>query len=154
MDRLRARLRIADGIAFDQRLQNAKEIALAAPVRVAATAAPVTPKNAVVAPPPPLPPSAEPAPRVANARPIIASPPDPRDTTREMEREARRPEYREPPRQLAQVTLEPVQPKVIEGRDFVLPGKPVATRPIVAAEPEAVKRGAEAIPTPAATPRV
>jgi septal ring-binding cell division protein DamX len=80
---------------------------------------------------------------VQNARPIIATPPDPRDTTREMEREARRPEYREPPRQVAQVTVETVQPRVIEGRDFVMPGKSVATRPIAAPEPQAPKRAAE-----------
>jgi septal ring-binding cell division protein DamX len=57
-----------------------------------------------------------------------------------MEKEARRPEYRDPPRQLAQATVDPVQPRVIEGRDFVLPTKPVQTRPIAPAESDGAKR--------------
>jgi septal ring-binding cell division protein DamX len=87
--------------------------------------------------------------RVQHARPIIASPPEPRDTTREMEKEARRAEYREP--QARQTQPAPEQPRVIDGRDVGLPAKPpaVATRAIgpspVAprAEPEAGLRGAE-----------
>jgi septal ring-binding cell division protein DamX len=122
-------------------------------VRVAAKPEPALPKRevvaqAVVAQTPRIDPAPriEPQPRVANARPISASPPDPRDTTREMEREARRADYREAPRQLAQVTaVEPVQPKVIEGRDFVLPTKPVTTRPIAAAESDS-KRAEPAAP--------
>ena len=121
-----------------------------APVRVAAKAEP-PPSAPIVAPTPPTP-LREPAARVQNARPIIATPPDPRDTTREMEREARRPEYREPPRQVAQASVEPAQPRVIEGRDFVVPTKPVTTRPIAAAEPEAAKRIVE--PAPPASPRI
>ena len=114
-----------------------------ASVRVAAKAEPPAP-----APPPP---PRELAPRVQNARPIIATPPDPRDTTREMEREARRPEYREP-RQVAQASVEPVQPRVIEGRDFVVPTKPVTTRPIAAPEPEPAKRIVASAPP--ASPRI
>jgi septal ring-binding cell division protein DamX len=107
-------------------------------VRVAAKGeAPPAPAAAPATPP------REPAPRVQNARPIIATPPDPRDTTREMEREARRPEYREPPRQLAQASVEPVQPRIIAGRDIVVPTKPLTTRPIAASEPEPAKRSAE-----------
>ena len=39
--------------------------------------------------------------RVANARPISAVPPDPRDRTREIEKEAQKAEYREPARPFA-----------------------------------------------------
>jgi septal ring-binding cell division protein DamX len=89
--------------------------------------------------------------RVQHARPIIASPPEPRDTTREMEKEARRAEYREPQARQTQPAPDAVQPRVIDGRDVLLPAKPpaVATRAIgpspVAprAEPEAGVRGAE-----------
>ena len=49
--------------------------------------------------------------RVINAKPISTSPPDPRDTTREIEKEARRPEYRESPRQFVRLAAEPVQPR-------------------------------------------
>jgi septal ring-binding cell division protein DamX len=58
---------------------------------------------------------------VANARPIYATPPDPRDTTREIEKETRR-AYREPARQPPPAPA--VQPRIIEGRDLVLPPKP------------------------------
>ena len=117
-----------------------------APVKVTARPEPIVPRAApVVTPPPPQPARPDLAPRIANARPIIATPPDPRDTTREMEREARRPDYREPPRQVAQVTVETpaVQSRVVEGRDFVLPPKSVPTRPIAAPESEPPKRAAE-----------
>jgi septal ring-binding cell division protein DamX len=50
------------------------------------------------------------------------------------------------------VTVETIQPRVIEGRDFVMPGKPVATRPIAAPEAEAPKRAAET-PAPSAAAR-
>jgi septal ring-binding cell division protein DamX len=126
-----------------------------AAVRVVAKAEPVA--AAPSAPASPLQraeavPRVGPAPRGQNARPIIAAPLDARDTTREMEKEARRPEYREAPRQLAQAGVEPVQPRVIEGRDFVLPAKPVPTRPIAAAEGDAAKR-ADATAASAATAR-
>jgi hypothetical protein len=94
--------------------------------------------------PVPIPPPLDAAPRVPNARPILATPPDPRDTTRAMEKEARRGQLREAPRQAAQLTLEPAQPRVIEGRDLALPPKAVATRPISAADAEEPKRSAEA----------
>jgi septal ring-binding cell division protein DamX len=83
--------------------------------------------------------------RVANARPINATPPDPRDTTREIEKEARRPEYREsPPRQTSKALAEPVQARVVEGRDLVLPPKPpIATRPIGATSASASRQGSE-----------
>ena len=122
-----------------------------APMRVTAKTDPPGPKRELLAQAAPTP-RTEPVARVQNAKPIIAAPPEPRDTTREMEREARRPDYREPPRQLAQVTGESVQPKVIEGRDFVFPGKTVTTRTISVAEPEP-KRAAEiASGTPPASP--
>ncbi|HEX2830353.1 MAG TPA: SPOR domain-containing protein [Burkholderiales bacterium] len=117
-----------------------------APVRVTTKAEPIVPRAAPALAPPPQAPRADAAPRVANAKPIIATPPDPRDTTREMEREARRPDYREPPRQVAQATVETpaAPPRVFEGRDFVLPPKPVPTRPIAAPENDAAKRAPEA----------
>jgi septal ring-binding cell division protein DamX len=64
----------------------------------------------------------EPAVKVANARPIYATPPEPRDTTREIEKESLRP-YREPARQQRQASTVPTQPRIVEGRDFVLPPK-------------------------------
>lgn len=75
--------------------------------------------------------------RVANARPISAVAPQPRDRTQAMEREAQKPEYREAPRQQAagpQTQAQP-QPRVVEGREVVLkaPKLPdTPTRPIVA----------------------
>jgi septal ring-binding cell division protein DamX len=60
--------------------------------------------------------------KVANARPIYATPPEPRDTTREIEKESLRP-YREPPRQQPQAPTLPGQPRIVEGRDLVLPPK-------------------------------
>jgi septal ring-binding cell division protein DamX len=74
--------------------------------------------------------------RIQNARPISAAPPDPRDTTRAMEKEARGAGDREPQSgRLASPTVAPVQPRVVEGRDIVLPPKPAAvpTRSIGAA---------------------
>jgi septal ring-binding cell division protein DamX len=90
--------------------------------------------------------------RVQHARPIIASPPEPRDTTREMEKEARRADYREPQARPSAPAAESVQPRVIDGRDIALPGKPpgVATRAITAgaavaarSEPEPAARGGD-----------
>jgi septal ring-binding cell division protein DamX len=90
--------------------------------------------------------------RVQHARPIIATPPEPRDTTREMEKEARRAEYREPQSRQAPPAPEVVQPRVIDGREIALSSKPpaVATRAIGIppaitgrAEPEAGARGAQ-----------
>jgi septal ring-binding cell division protein DamX len=69
--------------------------------------------------------------RIANARPISAVPPQPRDRTQAIEREGQNAEYREPPRQQAQSP----QPRVIEGREVQLkaPKLPdTPTRPIVA----------------------
>ena len=99
--------------------------------------APVPP--ATVPPPPvslPAPPATapvmaaaeSPAARVANARPINADPPQPRDRTRSIEQEAQKAEYREQPKPPAQAA--PPQPRVIEGREVKLPDTP--TRPIVA----------------------
>jgi MSHA biogenesis protein MshM len=90
---------------------------------------------------------------VANARPIYATPPDPRDTTREIEKETRR-AYREPVRQPAPAPAVPVQPRIIEGRDLVLPPKPQEQAP---SERPAVATAAPAVPgaspiTPPATP--
>ena len=72
--------------------------------------------------------------RVSNARPISAVPPAPRDRTREIEKEARKPEYREPPRQAQAAPA--VQPRIFEGREVELKAPPklpdTPTRPIVA----------------------
>ncbi len=78
--------------------------------------------------------------RVSNARPISATPPDPRDTTGAIEKEARRAQSREPGSKAAAKAGEAVQPRVVEGRDLVLPSKPVgvATRAIVAGSPQPV----------------
>lgn len=104
----------------------APQIALAQPAKSAAVPAPAVPREDAVA-----------TPRVVNARPITAAPPDARDSTREMGREARRPDYQElapkaPPKALVQTPA----PRVIEGRDIeVTPSPPTATptRPIAAA---------------------
>lgn len=78
--------------------------------------------------------------RIANARPISTIPPEARDTTREIEKEARRAEYREPPQRPVVKSGGDVQPRVVEGRDLVLPPKPPAavTRPIGASPPTPV----------------
>ncbi|HZN27635.1 MAG TPA: hypothetical protein VFB75_25650 [Burkholderiales bacterium] len=66
---------------------------------------------------PPEPPV--PTERVVNARPISPVPPDPRDRTREIQKEAQNPQYREVPRS-------PSAPpgKVFEGRDVLIKPKP------------------------------
>ena len=80
--------------------------------------------------------------RIANARPINATPPDPRDTTRGIEKESRRlPEARESTRQ-SPVATPAATPRYIEGRDLVIPPpktgsekKPIETRTVIAAGP-------------------
>jgi septal ring-binding cell division protein DamX len=103
-----------------------------APVKAAPQAAAALTADEMIARRSPPPASDVVAGRVQHARPIIASPPEPRDTTREMEKEARRADYREP--QVRQSPLESVQPRVIDGRDVALPARPsaVATRAISA----------------------
>ncbi|MDB5865858.1 MAG: Sporulation domain protein [Betaproteobacteria bacterium] len=103
-----------------------------APVKAAPQAAPALTADEMIARRSPPPASDVVASRVQHARPIIASPPEPRDTTREMEKEARRADYREP--QVRQSPPESVQPRVIDGRDVALPARPsaVATRAISA----------------------
>lgn len=95
----------------------------------AAALAPAPPASSVVAAPPP------PAERVANARPISIQPPDPRDRTAEIEREARKPEYREPPRTQA-------KPRIFEGREIEL--KPAA-KPVEAAARSGPADGSPAV---------
>lgn len=74
--------------------------------------------------------------RIVNARPINTTPPEPRDTTREIEKEARRAEYRAPPPRATGKTGGDAQPRVVEGRDFVLPPKPAAsTTRVIAPNP-------------------
>ncbi|HYC49020.1 MAG TPA: SPOR domain-containing protein [Burkholderiales bacterium] len=71
--------------------------------------------------------------RIANARPISATPPAPSDRTREIDKEAKKPDYREPPRAQAKAAPLPPAARVFEGRDIdvtKLPDTP--TRPIVA----------------------
>lgn len=129
-------------------------VAPAAPVAVAPAPAARPPVIAT----PPLPPAEElPAERVANARPISALPPDPRDRTREIEKEREKAEYREPAARPVKAAPPPPVGKVIEGREVELkPRLPeVPTRPIAAgsgvdtrAEIEA-ERNTRTNPTPA-----
>jgi septal ring-binding cell division protein DamX len=85
-----------------------------------------------------------PAGRIANARPISSTPPDPRDTTRGIESEARRAEYARPPTRPASQSQN-AQGRVFEGRDLVIgPKSAVSTRPIGAA----VSRQGEEIDAP------
>jgi hypothetical protein len=85
-------------------------------------------------------PAQEPPPRrVSNARPISSTPPEPRDTTRAIEKEARRARDAEP-RPSSRAMFDPVQPRVFEGRDIVLPPpRPagIATRAIGTSAPPA-----------------
>jgi septal ring-binding cell division protein DamX len=72
-----------------------------------------------------------PASRVANARPISSTPPDPRDTTREIENEARSAEYSRAPARAGSRGADSFQGRVAEGRDPVGTVKAsIATRPI------------------------
>lgn len=100
--------------------------------------------------------------RVVNARPIIAVPPDPRDTTREIEKETRRPDYRETPGG-AKAPAPENGSRAAEAREAVSPKLPATpTRPIVASasgnsrqeiEAERIKRPPQTAPrTPAAGP--
>lgn len=116
-------------------LSQVPEERLPAPAKAPAPVA-AAPTPAVRPADPPAPPLAalpEPAERVANARPISAIPPDPRDRTREIEKEAQKPEYRDPGRTAKAPPSVPVG-KVIEGREVELkPRLPdTPTRPIVA----------------------
>jgi hypothetical protein len=131
------------------------------PTPVPIAVAPAPPARPPAAPPVTAP-APEPAPeRVANARPISAVPPDARDRTREIEKEAQNAEYREPARP-AKAVLAPPVGKVIEGREVELKPRPpeTSTRPIVAGasvdtraeiEAERSRRPAE-IPAPRAAP--
>ena len=85
-----------------------------------------------------------PASRIANAKPISAAPPDPRDTTREMAKEARRlpgdpARAREIPPPPAAVVA--VRPQIVEGRDIVIAPKsdkkPVEAAAVIASAPAA-----------------
>ncbi|MGZ5118877.1 MAG: SPOR domain-containing protein, partial [Burkholderiales bacterium] len=87
--------------------------------------------------------------KVANARPIYATPPEPRDTTREIEKESLRP-YREPARQQPQAPTLPAQPRIVEGRDLVLPPKKPAEKTSVERRAQPSAGGAS---TPGAPPR-
>ena len=92
---------------------------LPTPAPLAVAPAPAVRPPAIAAPPVAAP-AREPAPeRVANARPISAVPPDPRDRTREIEKEAQNAEYREPARPAKAALARPVG-KVIEGREVEL----------------------------------
>lgn len=71
--------------------------------------------------------------RIANVRPIQAAP---REIPREIEREAPRSEYREPPLPATGATGGDVQPRVIEGREVMLPPSGSAKRSL-SAEPGA-----------------
>ena len=86
--------------------------------------------------------------RVVNARPISVVPPEPRDRTREIEKEAQKTEYREPARRQPQAAPSPVVGRVIEGRAVELepPPKVVPETPArsIVAGVSADKKAAEA----------
>lgn len=88
----------------------------------AASAAPPVPKPSAASPPERVASVASevgavPANRVVKAKPIASSPPDPRDTPREMSKA--RPDT--PARSTPPVPVAAVQPRVVEGRDIVIP---------------------------------
>jgi septal ring-binding cell division protein DamX len=85
-------------------------------------------------------PSAE---RVANAKPISSVPPDPRDRTAEIEKEAQNVEYREAPRRPSTPALA-TAPRVFEGRAIELKPAPKA--------PDAASRTTAANGSPAPRP--
>lgn len=62
--------------------------------------------------------------RVVNARPISVVPPEPRDRTREIEKEAQKTEYRETARPQTKAAPSPVAGRVIEGREVELKPPP------------------------------
>lgn len=118
---------------------------LSAPVK---SPAPVAPAPSKATKPPGLERAASKAPedvslpasRIVNAKPISAAPPDPRDTTREMAKEARRVpgnavRARETPAPAATM----VKPQIVEGRDIVIAPKsdkkPVETAAVIASAP-------------------
>ena len=78
--------------------------------------------------------------RIVNAKPISAAPPDPRDTTREMAKEARRvPEKTVRARPTPASAPAMVKPQIVEGRDIVIAPrpdkKPVETAAVIASAP-------------------
>ena len=78
--------------------------------------------------------------RIVNAKPISAAPPDPRDTTREMAKEARRiPEKTVRARETPVPAPTMVKPQIVEGRDIVIAPKsdkkPVETAAVIASAP-------------------
>jgi sporulation related protein len=78
--------------------------------------------------------------RIVNAKPISAAPPDPRDTTREMAKEARRvPEKTVRARETPAPAAALVKPQIVEGRDIVIAPrsdkKPVETAAVIASAP-------------------
>jgi hypothetical protein len=124
-----------------------------APLKVAASA---------VAPAPARPAMAEASPqaeRVANARPISAVPPEPRDRTGEIEKEAQKPEYREASRPPPKGAPAPAS-RVFEGRAVELKPPPKTPSAAIAAKENATPRaeaddrvaGVTPIKPPAAKP--
>lgn len=97
------------------------------PASVAAPSTPVARAPALKAPPPApaaVPSEASPsAERVAHSRPISSIPPDPRDRTGEIEKEAQKAEYREAPRPAPKPSVA-VAARIFEGRAIEL--KPAA----------------------------
>ena len=102
--------------------------------RAGAAPAAAPPPSAAQAPAPEAPIPTE---RVLNARPINPVPPEPRDRTREIQKEAQNPEYREPPRAASAPAG-----KVFEGRDVQMKPRPP--------EPPSRRAPDQAGPTPAA----
>ena len=121
--------------------------AKALPARVAAPTASVARAPAAKAPlPAPGAALSETSPlaeRVANSRPISSVPPDPRDRTAEIEKEAQNAEYREAPRQPSTAALA-MAPRVFEGRTIELKPAPKA--------PDAASRTTAANGSPAPRP--
>lgn len=107
-----------------------RPVALKTPVSVTAVSAQVARAPVASTPPPGAGPAAiepPPAERIVNARPISALPPEPRDRTREIEKEAQKTEYREPARPQTKATPVPMSGRVIEGREVEL--KPLPKLP-------------------------
>jgi septal ring-binding cell division protein DamX len=85
--------------------------------------------------------------RILNARPINPLPPEPGDRTREIQKEAQNPAYREPPRPASA----PVG-KVFEGREVQIKPRPPQARPRApeqASEPKAPEPAASSARPPA-----
>jgi septal ring-binding cell division protein DamX len=107
----------------------------------AAVAEPTTPATAAAGTPP-----GEPALNdyVANARPISTVPPEPRDRTREIQKEAQNPQYREAPR-----AANASGGRVFEGRDVTVKPRAESSRPVLPGESAPAKTPESSAANPA-----